>query len=140
MVIREPLPNLVLPLLDPGIPTLSAIFDAAGLRASLEDIEPPKDWRPVQDIRIQVLKHHPGRRCTFEIALRTAAGWRELIGKVYAKDRSDINAAMQRIAGACFGPETEFSIPTPIALVPGLCLVLQEKIQGPRAKDFFLTG
>ncbi len=139
MVIREPLPNLVLPLVDLGIPTLSVVFDTAGLRARLEDVVPTR-WRPSQDIRIQVLKYYPGRRCTFEIALRTEAGSCELIGKVYAKDRSDVHVAMQRIAGAGFGPEAEFSIPEPVATVPALRLLLQEKIQGPRAKDFFLTG
>ena len=139
MRIQESLPNVVEPIIDPGIPVLRTIFDTAELRAYLESVVPP-EWRPLQDVKIQVLKHHLGSRCTFSIALGTASGPRELIGKVYAEDRSDIHVAMQRIAGAGFGPVAPFSIPDPVGLVPALGLLLQEKIRGPRAKEVFLTG
>ena len=139
MGIQESLPDVVEPIIDPGIPVLRAIFDTAELRAYLESVVPP-EWRPLQDVKIQVLKHHLGSRCTFSIALGTASGPRELIGKVYAEDRSDIHVAMQRIAGAGFGPVAPFSIPEPVGLVPALGLLLQEKILGPRAKEVFLTG
>ena len=139
MRIQESLPNVVEPIIDPGIPVLRTIFDTAELRAYLESVVPP-EWRPLQDVKIQVLKYHRGSRCTFSIALGTASGPRELIGKVYAEDRSDIHVAMQRIAGAGFGPVAPFSIPEPVALAPALGLLLQEKIRGPRAKEVFLTG
>ena len=139
MGIQESLPDVVEPIIDPGIPVFRAIFDTAELRAHLESVVPP-EWRPLQDVKIQVLKYHLGSRCTFSIALGTASGPRELIGKVYAEDRSDIHVAMQRIAGAGFGPVAPFSIPEPVALAPALGLLLQEKIRGPRAKEVFLTG
>src|SRR5919197_1030323 len=38
-----------------------------------------------------------------------------------------------------FGPEQEVSIPEPLAYVPELRLLLQEKVDGPRAKEIFLA-
>jgi aminoglycoside phosphotransferase (APT) family kinase protein len=124
---------------DPGIPTLPEVFDPVTWRKHFYQAL-PADWGAIQNIRFQILKHHPGKRCTFEIALETANGWRYLIGKVYATDRSDVYRAMDEIRRAGFGPEEEFSIPEPLAYVPELRLLLQEKVRGPRAKEVFLTG
>ena len=41
---------------------------------------------------------------------------------------------MERIGQAGFGPQGEFSIPWPLAYVPSLHLLLQERVEGPRAK------
>src|SRR2546422_8930969 len=109
---------------DPGLATLAAIFDTATLGTSLERALPDSSRGPIQDIRLQVLKHHPGKRCTVEIALRTTTGWSSLIGKVYASDRADVYRAMEQIRRAGFGPEDECSIPEPLAYVPELRLLL----------------
>jgi len=47
---------------------------------------------------------------------------------------------MDEIMRAGFGPGEELSIPQPIAYFPALRLLLQEKVEGPRAKQIFLTG
>src|SRR2546428_321052 len=62
-----------------------------------------------------------------------------LIGKVYAKDRSDVYQLMQALAGAGFGPHDEFSIPRPAAYLPALQLLLQERVQGRPATESFLS-
>jgi aminoglycoside phosphotransferase (APT) family kinase protein len=87
-----------------------------------------------------VLQRRHRRRCTVDITLRTSTGKHELIGKVYAEDRSDVYHAMKRINQSGFGPEAEFSIPQPFAFIPELNLLLQEKVQGPLVTEIFLTG
>src|SRR2546430_2054162 len=124
---------------DPGIPTLRAIFDPGTITSQLRQAL-PGIYATVQNVRFQVLKHHPGRRCTLEMAMETADGWSFAIGKVYATDRPDVFRAMQEIERAGFERENEFSIPKPLAYVPSLRLLLQEKVQGPRAKHVFLVG
>jgi aminoglycoside phosphotransferase (APT) family kinase protein len=66
--------------------------------------------------------------------------WHFLIGKVYQKDRPDVFRAMEGIQEAGFGPRDEFSIPQPIAYLPSLRLLLQEKVEGPLAKEIFKAG
>src|SRR3989454_4273847 len=124
---------------DPGIPTLEKAFDPVVLGDELPDVLPP-EWGTIRNVRLQVLKHHPGHRCTFEIALGTTTGFRSLIGKVYATDRADVYEAMERIWRAGFRQDQEFSIPRPQGYLPELRLLLQEKIEGTRAKEIFLKA
>jgi len=126
-------------IIDPGLPTLPEVFDPATIGEQLGCVL-PADWGSVQDVQLRIVKHHPGSRCTFEIAVRTARGERSLIGKVYASDRSDVYRAMEAIRRSGFGPQHAFSIPEPLAYVPELQLLLQEKVEGPRAKLIFLTA
>ena len=126
-------------IIDPGLPTLPEVFDPATIAEQLAWVL-PADWGSVQDVQLRIVKHHPGSRCTFEIAVRTARGERSLIGKVYASDRSDVYRAMEAIRRSGFGPQHAFSIPEPLAYVPELQLLLQEKVEGPRAKLIFLTA
>jgi aminoglycoside phosphotransferase (APT) family kinase protein len=72
--------------------------------------------------------------------VRNPAGWHTVVGKVYASDRADVYRAMEAIRRAGFGPTDEFSIPEPLAYVPALRLLLQERVVGARAKQMFLTG
>lgn len=123
---------------DPGIPTLEAVFDSVTMAKCLQ--QALRDHPGLgENIRFQVLKRHR-TRCTFEITWAAANGSRSLIGKVHATDRSDVYRAMEAIRRAGFGPEAEFSIPEPLAYVPELNLLLQEKVEGPRAKHILLAG
>ena len=124
---------------DPAIPTLNKVFDPVALRASLVNLSSPA-WGTIRNIGLQVLKHHLGLRCTFEINLQTTRGCHSLIGKVYATDRADIYEAMERIWRAGFSSDQEFSIPRPRGYVPELRLLLQEKVEGIRTKEVFLKG
>ena len=124
---------------DPGISTLPAIFDpvtiANHLRRAL-----PNEYGTMQHLTFHILKHHPGSRCTFEMAMETANGWGWVVGKVYAVDRPDVYRTMQEIQRAGFGSQDEFSIPKPLAYLHGLRLLLLERVQGPLAKQVFLIG
>jgi hypothetical protein len=130
------------PVTDPGIETLSEVFDAAALAKHLRGAYLGQ-WNgaPIDDVRVvRVLKHHVGSRCTLEIGWRTDSDWHFLVGKVYSNDRPDILEAMERIQRTGFGPRDEFSIPQPLAYLPSLRLFLQEKVEGPVAKEIFKTG
>src|SRR3989442_13137492 len=119
---------------DPGIPTLEKAFDPFVLGDELPEVF-PSEWGTIRNVRLQVLKHHPGNRCTFEIALGTTTGSHSLIGKVYATDRFDVYEAMERIRRAGFGEGQEFSIPRPHGYLPELHLILQEKVEGTRSEE-----
>jgi aminoglycoside phosphotransferase (APT) family kinase protein len=126
-------------LLDPRLPNLRAVLDPYELGQVLRKVMPP-ELEPVGEIRVKVLQHHRASRCTVDIVLETLTGKREIVGKVYATDRSDVYRTMQQISRAGFGPEAEFSIPQPLAFVPELNLLLQEKVAGPLATEVFLKG
>jgi hypothetical protein len=129
------------PSADLGIATLSEVLDPIALANHLRVASLSSgNGGAAEEVQVRALKHHPGRRCTLEIGLRAKNGWHFLIGKVYAKDHSDVFQAMDGIRQAGFGPEDEFSIPQPIAYLPSLRLLLQKKVEGPMAKEVFETG
>jgi len=93
-----------------------------------------------QAVRFHLIKEHRNR-CTFEIVVETPSGWRSLIAKVHAVDRSDVFEAMGRVVSAGFGPESEFAISRPLAYLSSLNVLLEEKVQGTTAMELFLkTG
>ena len=124
---------------DSGIPTLEKAFDPVVLGEYLPGVL-PSAWGAIRSVRLRVLKHHPGIRCTFEITLETTRGCYSLIGKVYAVDRADVHDAMEGIWRAGFGRDQEFSIPRPHGYLAELRLLLQEKVEGIRTKEVFLGG
>ena len=99
-----------------------------------------RPWGAPQEARIKLLCFHPEPHCTFEIDLRTQSGWYRMIGKVYATDRGDLYQVMEGLRRAGFGPEGEFSIPRPLAYLPSLRLLLQERVDGMMAKEIFKLG
>jgi len=129
------------PLIDPEIETLSRVFDVAALASALRGSR-LGSWHPgaIEEIQLRALRHHEGQRCTLEIGLRTEGDWQFLIGKVYHDDRLDVFQAMEAIERAGFGPQEEFSIPQPLAYLPSLRFLLQEKVKGPTAGDIFKNG
>ena len=122
-------------VLDPDISTLAAVLDTEELGKQLRGLPLSQRWEALQDVQIKVLRRHSAKRCTFEIVLRTG-----LVGKVYAKDRQDVYQAMQGISEAGFGSEAEFSIPEPVAYLPSLRLLLQERVEGMPARLIFRFG
>src|SRR5436853_1119021 len=120
---------------DPGISTLAAVLDPAELAKQLSQLALPQEqWHVLQGIRLRVLKWKKTSRCTFEIALETEHGQQDLIGKVYAEDRSDVYHAMEEISRAGFGPEEEYAIPRPVGYLAPMRLLLYEKVPGTRAR------
>ena len=137
--------KLVGQVVDPAIPTLTAVLDPAELSRELSNALPqlcntPPDWEwdASQEVRVRVLKWHKASRCTLEIMLPTVSGYQELIGKVYAEDRSDIYQVMEEIRRAGFGCEEEFSIARPLAYLASLRLLLCEKVPGARARSLIV--
>jgi aminoglycoside phosphotransferase (APT) family kinase protein len=122
-----------------GIPALQVVLDPCQLGKYLDPILAPQ-WGVLRDIQLKVLKHHHGNRCTVDISLETTTGKHELIGKVYAEDRSDVYRAMKQISQAGFGPEAEFPIPQPLAYLSELNFLLQEKVHGQSATEIFSNG
>ena len=138
MLLSEPVQAIA----DSAIPTLPAALDRIELSRRLEIFSlPPWRWGDVRDVQIRVLRFHRGQRCTMELVMRTTTGVHTLIGKLYAQDDGlAIYEAMERISQVGFGPEAEFSIPKPLALLPALHLLLQERVPGPPAEDVFLMA
>jgi aminoglycoside phosphotransferase (APT) family kinase protein len=135
------LSECVQPLTDPGMATLSEVLDPIALAKHLRASPlSPGNGRVIEQVQVRALRHHVGKRCTLEIGLRTENGWHFLIGKVYHTDRSDIFQAMEGIQQAGFGAQDEFSIPEPLAYLASLCCLVQEKVEGPVAKEVFKTG
>src|SRR5213594_4490156 len=67
---------------DPAIPTLAAVLDPTELAKQLSQLSFPQwQWESSQGIQLRVLRWKKASRCTFEIALNTASGSQELIGK-----------------------------------------------------------
>jgi hypothetical protein len=129
------------PLTDPGIPTLAEVLDPIALAEHLSVISGAR-WSGavVTEVQVRVLRHHAGQRCTLEIGVRTETVWHFLIGKVYQIDCPEVFEAMEGIQQAGFDPQDEFSIPQPLAYLPSLRLLLQEKVEGLSAGDIFKTG
>ena len=130
-----------LAVVDPKISTLPAILDPAKLSRQI-GLLPASQWRwgAPQEVRMELLRWHPGRSLAFEIVLSTGSGSFPLIGKVYAKDRQDVYQAMEEIWRAGFGQEADLSIPQPIAYLPALRLLLQEKVEGLAMEKIFRYG
>jgi hypothetical protein len=140
---------------DPGIPTLSTVLHPAELARYLDGVI---DWDTSAEIRINVLRWKRRDRCTFEIALKPVgagqdllsssvletggapSGWRELIGKVYAEDHTDVYRTMEEIRRAGFEPDAEFGIPRAVAFLPSLRLLLYEKVPGIRARKMIVAN
>jgi aminoglycoside phosphotransferase (APT) family kinase protein len=131
------MPKLVETPTDTGLPTLAAVLDPAELARQLSVL---LGWDTSQGMRLRVLRWKKANRCTFEIGVRAASAWHELIGKVYAEDRSDVYRAMDEIWHAGFGSEDELAIPRPVAYLTSLRLLLCEKAAGTNARRLIVRS
>ena len=125
-------------LSDPAIPALGIVSDPQELSRYLRPIL-CVPTAALRELQVRLLRHHAGKRCVVEINGRTGDSSFSWIGKVYASDHSHVFRLMQEIRRAGFGPEEDFSIAEPIAYLPELQLLLQEKIPGRPATEFFLS-
>jgi len=131
----ESAPNIV----DSRPSALVSFLNAAEFEKQLGQLSSAEwNWGPVQEIQTRVLKCHPGKRCTFEITIRTELGSHELIGKVFTEDRSDVHEIMAGIQEAGFRGDSQFAIPSPITYLPSLRLLLEEKAYGMSVREVFL--
>src|SRR6266576_1787606 len=89
-------------------------------------------------VQIRVLRWHKNSRCTMEITLQTGGVFHELIGKIYALDRSDVYRTMEVLWREGFDQKAQNSIPQPLIYMSSLRLLLQEKIAGASVREIFL--
>ncbi len=113
----------------------SELVDPHTLRRQLQLLPDFQRWGPLKEFRVRVLKQRGNDRCTFEITFRSS-----VVGKVYTVDRLDVYQYMQALAQIGFTQNVEYSIPHPIAYLPGLRLLLQERIDGVPVKWIFKSG
>jgi hypothetical protein len=126
---------------DAEIGTLHEVLDPTVLGKQLTLLPDCRaHWGTVHEVSFRPLKWHKGSRCTLEILLQTDNGSYQLIAKVYSKDRPDAYQLMEELWRDQFGQSAPFSIPRPLAYVPSLRLLLEEKLEGKNAKEIFLTG
>ncbi|PYT78641.1 MAG: hypothetical protein DMG40_19330 [Acidobacteria bacterium] len=126
---------------DADLPTLRTTLDPGELSKYLYPIASTR-WRSrrLKVIGTRLLNWHKGSRYTFEITATTDTGWHNLIGKVYSQESFHVFDAMKNIWRVGLDRDSEFAIPEPLAYVPELRLLLQEKVTGQHAKEVFLAG
>ena len=126
--------------LDDVVP-LQAVLDLVEFRNQLDHLcRSQWRWGGLEEARVQILRWHRRKRCTFSVALMTETGLHDLIGKVYVTDRPDVYELMTRAWQAGFDANAEFSVPQALAHLPALRLRFEEYVQGRSAKDIFLEG
>ena len=126
---------------DPEIGTLPLVFDPEGLSKEIGRLRLYAELGELPKVvGIHEMRRNFKPHCTCEIILDTGNGCRRLIGKVYATDRQDVYEYMETLEQAGFHPGAEFSIPHPVAYVPSLRLLLQERVEGTSAQDIFKRG
>src|ERR671922_2061849 len=122
---------------DPDLPTIAAVLDPAELARQLRM---HLGWDTSHGVQLRVLWWKKASRCTVEITMQAAGVCQELIGKVYAEDRSDVYRVMEEIRRAGFGDGEEFAIPRPVAFVTSLRLLLYEKASGAKVRSMIVKA
>jgi len=122
-------------------PPLSGILDPVELINQIRQL-PPSKWPHgvPQEVQAKLLRWRRPTRCTFEIRILTEGQSHQLIGKFYPKLGEDMYAVMEELWRAGFSRDAENSIAQPIAYLPSMRLLLQEKVEGLGAKEVFQHG
>jgi len=128
----------VLGILDPKLPGLTSVEDTATWWEFLRTIGLVAADTSPRNVRVELLKHHPGSRCTFRAQWWGREATRSLIGKLYDVDRPEVYDAMRAVQAAGFDGASEFGIPRPLAYLPSLRLLLQEEVNGESVQDLCL--
>src|SRR5256885_50536 len=117
-------------------PPLSGILDPVELINQIRQL-PPSKWPHgvPQEVQAKLLRWRRPTRCTFEIRILTEGQSHQLIGKFYPKLGEDMYAVMEELWRAGFSRDAENSIAQPIAYLPSMRLLLQEKVEGLGAKE-----
>src|SRR5919108_2102484 len=100
-----------------------------------------EEWHlgALRTLYARMLRVHKNR-CTFDIEMETENGPHFVIGKVHDVERSDIHSAMHEIIESSFCDDASFTIARPLAYLPSLHVLLEEKVRGLIGKDVFLKG
>ncbi len=121
---------------DRKLPGLAVALDAAAMRSRLAQFVAPQIER--NELRIELLKHAPGKRCVIEyrwVAEHEASPPIRLIGKMYRKERGQaVYENMQQLWQAA--ARANFAMTEPLGYVPELGMVLQRFVPGRGLVDF----
>jgi hypothetical protein len=116
----------------------AAVLAKQEFRTELDKLFP---WAPGErgpgEVQYQMLRYHQNR-CVFNVNIKTDGGWESIIAKLFAVDRLDAFNAMQRIHQGGFGIGAPFAIPQPIAYLPSLRVLIEEKVEGKQVKGVLL--
>lgn len=105
----------------------------------LDHLFPTREGHRGSDqVRFQVLRCHPSR-CVFDLAIKLDKQWRSVIVKLFTVDRPDVFSTLQRIYESGFGQGSEFVVPRPIAYLPSLKILIEEKVEGKRANETLIA-
>ena len=132
-----------LSVFDPEMPTLRKFFDTNRIRNDLRSRLLSlfhEERSSVDPVNFQVLQWRTGRHLVLEIGLQTTTHWIRLVGKVHCENRPDVFEAMEKNWQSGLNLEAEFPIPCPIAYLPGVHPLLEEKVEGIPAKSLLLDG
>lgn len=99
----------------------------------------PQSWMassegPLDVQATTVLREHTGSRLALRYAIRWGKVERILIAKFYARDRSDVASTLSSLLTRGFGPGQPMQVPTLIAYVPEIGLLLMEEAPGQTAR------
>jgi hypothetical protein len=115
---------------DPALPVFAAI-ERDGIDATLAALGLPGPYTGVR-----VLKHHPGRRCTF--ALRAAG--RPLVAKAYRRSVAEQVALFGALARHGLASETPSSAPALVASDLDLRIVVLARLDGAHGEVLLARG
>ena len=138
------MPNALQVMMEEMLPAkdvsrFSAVLAQDEFRTELDRLFSDWKWGIPEELKFKPFKAHDDR-CTFEISGRTGTEWHSVIGKVHTIDRTDVFNALQAVEQSGFGPASEFGIARPLAYLPHLHVLFEEKIHGKWAMDTFMNG
>src|SRR5437763_16794478 len=108
--------------LDDVVP-LQAVLDLVEFRNQLDQLcRSQWGWGGLEEARVQILRWHRRKRCTFSVAVMTETGWHDLIGKGYVTDRPDGCELMTRAWQGGVDASGGVSVPEALAHLPDVRL------------------
>jgi hypothetical protein len=135
------------PVIDAAIPELSRLTHIPEAARLLEPVL--MAWREnplpggggsVKLCSVTVLRGHPGSRWTLRYTIARGGHEDTLIAKVYARNRSDVAATLSTLRSKGLGRGQLAQVPSPIAYVPTLRLLLLEDVCGEACRAALQRG
>lgn len=130
-----------------GIPQLSSLTDATDAAKLLESVltDHPQPWMDnccgslaIQSVTL--LRAHTDSRWTLRYVVRWGTEERILIAKFYVRDRSDVARLLLGIFNSGLGSHQAMQIPTLVAYVEELRLLIMEEVSGDSVRTLLRQG
>lgn len=130
-----------------GTPQLNSLTEATGAAKLLESvlIDHPQPW--MNDCfgslviqAVTLLRGHADSRWTLRYVVRWGKEERTLIAKFYVRDRSDVARLLSEISKSGLGSNQTMQIPTLVAYVDELRLLIMEEVAGDSVRTLLRQG